>query len=111
MLPEKYQLPKEWKTTIDRKSVVDMVQTEKQRREDEQWKFKINGKEVIVREVFEKTLTWLQKLEVVGEATVEHAPVNASLPWAGFRALLKVKQFSCFSFNNSTHVISRVLIL
>jgi len=67
-----------------------MVKARMKECEDEQWKVKINGKTVVVREVFGKMLDWVQKFAAVGNAAVQYDPVNAALPWAGFRFLLQV---------------------
>ena len=55
------------------------------------WKFKkSNGEEVILRDVLEKVIVWLQKFKEVGDVAVQYDPSHASLPWAGIRFLLQV---------------------
>jgi hypothetical protein len=101
MLPEKYKVPEEWRTaTIDGKKVVGMVSDKMKECEDEQWTIKINGKEVVVRELFKKTLGWLNNWAVIGDIAVQYPPGYATLPWAGFRFLLKVKHSRCFLFTS-----------
>jgi hypothetical protein len=90
-LPKEYKVPEEWQTdAIDRENVVGMVKAKMEECKDRQWKVEINGKEVVVREVFGKILDWVQKFAAVGDAAVQYDPVNAALPWAGFRFLLQV---------------------
>jgi hypothetical protein len=99
MLPKEYKFPEEWRAaTIDRESVVGMVKAKMEECEDEQWKIKINGEVVTVREIFGKTLDWIQKLPAVGDAAVQYDPAHAALPWAGFRFLLQVRHFRRFLF-------------
>jgi hypothetical protein len=91
VLPKGYKLPKEWRAAkIDRESIVRMVNAKMEECEDRRWKIVINDKEVIVREVFGKTLDWIQKFAAIGDVAVQYDPINAALPWAGFRFLLQV---------------------
>lgn len=53
-------------------------------------KFKKGGKEVVVRDVLEKIIRWVEYFKVVGDVAVQYDPIHASLPWAGVRFLLKV---------------------
>jgi len=64
-----------------------------------QWELKRSkGKDAIVlRDVFSKISTWLQKLVEVGDVAVNYDPGHAALPWAGIRFLLKVCTFSGFA--------------
>lgn len=54
------------------------------------WKFKKGGEEVVVRDVLEKIVRWVEYFKVVGDVAVQYDPIHASLPWAGVRFLLKV---------------------
>ncbi|KAL8904079.1 MAG: hypothetical protein Q9207_003506 [Kuettlingeria erythrocarpa] len=47
------------------------------------WKFKVNGKEVIVRDVVEKLIRWLDHFKAIGDIAVQHDQAHAPLPWAG----------------------------
>ena len=99
-LPKEYKVPEEWLTGIKGENVVDMVKAKVKECEDKQWKIKINGREVVMHEVFGKTLGWVEKLADVGDAAIQYAPGYAALPWAGFRFLLKVKHSRCFLFTS-----------
>jgi hypothetical protein len=99
MLPNE-KVPEEWLTGGNGDDVVGLVKAKVKECQDKQWKIEINGEEVVMREVFKKTLGWVEKLAVVGDAVIEHAPSYAALPWAGFRFLLKVKHSHCFLFTS-----------
>ncbi|KAL8707486.1 MAG: hypothetical protein Q9225_007745, partial [Loekoesia sp. 1 TL-2023] len=48
------------------------------------WKFKrANGDEIIIRDVVEKIVGWLDTFKTVADVAVQFDPVHASLAWAG----------------------------
>ena len=56
----------------------------------ERWKFKAaNGDEVIIRDVIEKIINWLNTFKAIGDMAMQYDPGQASLPWAGVRCLLQ----------------------
>ncbi|KAH0536068.1 hypothetical protein FGG08_007034 [Glutinoglossum americanum] len=71
--------------------VLTVVEAKKQRCMQRRWKYtKHNGDIIILRDVFEKIATWVEKFKAVGNAVVQYDPIHASLPWAGVRLLLQV---------------------
>lgn len=58
------------------------------------WKFKKGGKDVVVRDLLEKIIRWLDYFKAVGDAAVQYDPTHAALPWAGVRFLLNVSILS-----------------
>jgi hypothetical protein len=63
----------------------------RQRSVESRWKYtRKNGEVVIIRDVFEKIVRWIDMFKQVGDATVQYDPAHASLPWAGIRFLLQV---------------------
>ena len=58
--------------------------------EDRRWKFELNGRQIILRDVAEKIIVWINKFKQIGDIAVNFDPVHASLPWAGMRFLLEV---------------------
>lgn len=83
-------------TTTRIEDVAIAVEERKKECKDRQWELKRNkGKNAIVlRDVFSKVATWMQKLVEVGDVAVSYDPGHAALPWAGIRFLLKVCMFS-----------------
>jgi hypothetical protein len=59
------------------------------------FKFRIRGKDIILRDIAGKIIFWLSKFKEVGDVAVNFDPMHASLPWAGVRFLLQVRQSSC----------------
>ena len=56
------------------------------------WKFeKRNGETIILRDVVEKIIVWVEKFIAVGDAAVQYDPVHAAPAWAAFRFVLQVR--------------------
>jgi hypothetical protein len=70
--------------------VVSITRTKQDECEKKSYKFRFQGKEMILRDVAEKIVFWLDKFKTVGDVVVNFDPVHASLPWAGIRFLLQV---------------------
>ena len=60
------------------------------KKKGEQWKVEFRGEEIVLRDVGNKILQWVDKFKQVGDIIVQYDPVHAALPWAGFRFLLQV---------------------
>ncbi|KZL66376.1 ankyrin repeat domain-containing protein [Colletotrichum tofieldiae] len=55
------------------------------------WKFtKPNGEVVIVRDVLEKIISWVQRFKETGDTIIQYDPAHAALPWAAVRFLLQM---------------------
>ena len=54
------------------------------------WKFELNGRTIILRDIAEKIIFWIDKFKQIGDIAVNFDQVHASLPWAGVRFLLEV---------------------
>ena len=48
---------------------------------------------MVLRDVADKVLVWIDKFKQIGDIVIQYDPVHAALPWAGVRFLLDV----CFS--------------
>ncbi|KAI9787365.1 MAG: hypothetical protein M1816_007651 [Peltula sp. TS41687] len=57
--------------------------------EKQGWKLEYNGQQLILRDVAEKVIVWLNKFKDVGDVAINFDPVHAALPWAGVRFLLQ----------------------
>jgi tRNA G37 N-methylase Trm5 len=53
-------------------------------------KVKFRGKEIIVRDVADKILVWIEKFKKIGDIAVQHDSGHAALPWAAVRLVLQV---------------------
>ncbi|KAF3936301.1 hypothetical protein ABW19_dt0208055 [Dactylella cylindrospora] len=54
------------------------------------WKVQWKGDTIIVRDVAEKFIAWVQNFRAVGDVIVQYDPGHAALPWAGLRFLLQI---------------------
>ena len=54
------------------------------------WKVKIHDKQIVLRDVFDKIIGWVEKFRSVVDIAVQFDTGSASLPWAGIRFLLQV---------------------
>lgn len=64
------------------------------------WKIKIKNKEVVVRDVLEKIIKWLDHFKAIGDIAVQYDQAHAALPWAGVRFLLEVSSYGWFNMSD-----------
>ena len=56
-----------------------------------QWKYtKANGRVIILRDVVEKVIAWLDKFMKIGDLAMQYDALHAALPWAAVRFVLQV---------------------
>lgn len=53
-------------------------------------KFEFKGEQIVVRDLADKIITWMDKFKAVGDTVIQIDPMHAALPWAGVRLLLQV---------------------
>jgi type IV secretory pathway VirB9-like protein len=59
-----------------------------------QWTIKNRqGHKVILRDVFAKIATWIDKFKQVGDVAIQYDPGHAALPWAAIRFVLQVVRY------------------
>jgi hypothetical protein len=74
-----------------------------------QWKFTApNGKIIVVRDVLEKVVGWIDRYKAVGDVASQYDQVHAALPWAAFRFLLSVATGDVQAFGNMVAVLESV---
>ncbi|KAK1756491.1 ankyrin repeat-containing domain protein [Echria macrotheca] len=77
------------------------------------WKFKrSNGDEIVLRDVLEKIVKWVNLFKAVGDTAVQCDASNASLPWMAVRFLLQVAVNDVQVFGsmlNDLEVVSRLI--
>ena len=65
------------------------------------WKYtRRNGEKIILRDVLNKILTWVDKFKTVMDMVVQYDPGHAALPWACVRFILQVR-ISLYSHGDS----------
>lgn len=52
---------------------------------------KHNGETIILRDVVEKIIVWVEKFIAVGDAAMQYDPIHAAPAWGAFRFVLQVK--------------------
>jgi hypothetical protein len=70
--------------------LVTLTRTKQQECERRSYEFHFQGKKIILRDVAEKIVFWLNRFKDAGDIAVNFDPVHASLPWACVRFLLQV---------------------
>ncbi|KAI6081499.1 hypothetical protein F4821DRAFT_26052 [Hypoxylon rubiginosum] len=79
----------------------------------ERWTYKApGGKVIVLRDVLEKTIGWINKYKAVGDIAVQYDPVHAALPWAAFQSLLIAECSDVQIFGvvvTSIEIISRII--
>jgi hypothetical protein len=49
-----------------------------------------NKEPIILRDLIDKILVWVEKFSQIGNCVAQYDPVHAALPWAGIRLILQV---------------------
>ncbi|KAK4232693.1 hypothetical protein C8A03DRAFT_39714, partial [Achaetomium macrosporum] len=59
---------------------------------DKAWTFQRgkSGETIIVRDVLDKVVKWIDHFKQIGDIAVQYDPGHAALPWAGVRFLLEI---------------------
>jgi len=83
-----------WSPTDMPQRLISLVEKKRDECEEKRWKFKFNGRQIILRDVAEKVIVWINKFKEIGDIAVNFDPVHAALPWAGVRFLLQVRVVS-----------------
>ncbi|OCL07799.1 hypothetical protein AOQ84DRAFT_389280 [Glonium stellatum] len=69
----------------------EAAEKSRQRSMESRWTYtRKSGETVIVRDVFEKIVRWIDMFKQVGDVAVRYDPAYASLPWAGIRLVLQI---------------------
>ena len=80
-------------TTIRLNDLLAAVEERKKECRERQWELKRSkgNDAVVLRDIFAKIATWIEKFIEVGDVAVTYDPGHAALPWAEVRFLLKVR--------------------
>jgi hypothetical protein len=71
--------------------VLEAIEDKRKQCLENRWKYKkSNGEIVILRDIFEKMIKWVNKFKEVGDVAIQYDPGHAALPWAGVRFFLQV---------------------
>ena len=75
----------------DLRSTVDKTRKDA---ESHRWKIKTRNGTIVLREHFNKMVSWIQKFIAVGDTVVTYDPGHAALPWAAVRFILQVNRLA-----------------
>lgn len=71
--------------------LLEEIQKKKQLCIEQRIKYKRkNGQPVVLYDVFEKIVNWVNKFKDIGDVAMQYDPGHAALPWAGIRFFLQV---------------------
>lgn len=94
------ELPDEHKHGIDftNSEKIDILRDLREKAENSRnhfmasrWKYtRKSGETVIMRDLFEKLVRWIDMFKEIGDLAVQYDPTHAALPWAGIRFVLQV---------------------
>jgi hypothetical protein len=59
---------------------------------DKRWRFSRNGEQIILRDLCEKIVVWVNKFKEIGDVAAQCDPCHASLPWAALRLILQASR-------------------
>ncbi|RMJ22393.1 hypothetical protein PHISP_06735 [Aspergillus sp. HF37] len=89
-------------------SVLDEAERLKKRCLQKRWKIHVRGKIIILRDVFDKIISWVNDFKAIGDIAMQFDPAAASLPWAGVRFLLLVAISDNQCFESTVHGLESV---
>jgi hypothetical protein len=102
----------DYQNAVKRDVLAALLRTAQEKRSlclRKRWKFKkSNGQEVVLRDVVEKIIIWLDKFKAVGDIAMQYDPAHASLAWAGVRFLLRVSLSSNTGFLGGSDLMSSI---
>lgn len=68
----------------------DELKQKRDQCEQKRLKVEFHGQQIVMRDVVDKALIWINKFKEIGDIAVQYDPVHAALPWAGVRFILQV---------------------
>lgn len=95
--------------TSDVRAAVDetyIAASDKKRQcDDKQWRWQFRGEDVVLRDVAEKVILWVDRFKSVGDVAANASPVYAGLPWVGIRMVLEVTQKQRSGSSTCPHIL------
>ncbi len=90
-------------------AVLQAADDRRQRCIRRQWRFTApDGRVIVVRDVLEKVVSWINRYKAVGDVASQYDPAHAALPWAAFRFLLNATTGDIQAFGLMTTVLEAV---
>lgn len=70
-----------------------LTQTAKEQCIKRRWRFSKpghNGETIVLRDIFNKMIVWIDMFKQIGDTVVQYDPGHTALPWAGVRFILQI---------------------
>ncbi|OAA82015.1 Ankyrin repeat-containing domain protein [Akanthomyces lecanii RCEF 1005] len=68
----------------------EVVRQKQQLAEEKAWKFEFGGRRIVLRDVVEKIVSWINVFKSLGDIASSADPIHAGIPWAVIRVVLQV---------------------
>ncbi|KAI4100788.1 MAG: hypothetical protein L6R37_005236 [Teloschistes peruensis] len=89
--------------------VLQAAEEKKQLCMQKRWKYKKkNGEVVIIRDLCEKLIKWVDKFKEIGDVSVQYDPTHAALPWAAVRFFLQLSVNEVQIFGAMTENLEKI---
>ncbi|KAJ6007891.1 hypothetical protein N7540_011867 [Penicillium herquei] len=75
------------------------------------WRVQVRGKTIILRDLFDKIVAWVNQYKAIVDTAVQFDPTGASLPWAGVRFLIQVCVSDTQCFESTVQGLESVFLL
>ncbi|KAJ6180539.1 hypothetical protein N7519_011000 [Penicillium mononematosum] len=100
---------------VQKGDIVSAILKEAERKKklclQKRWKVQLRGKTIVLRDLFDKIIAWVNQFSAVVDVAVQFDPGSASLPWAGVRFLLHVAVSDRHCFESTVHGLESVSLL
>ncbi|OQE31088.1 hypothetical protein PENFLA_c002G03105 [Penicillium flavigenum] len=100
---------------VQKGDIVSAILKEAERKKklclQKRWKVQLRGKTIVLRDLFDKIIAWVNRFSAVVDVAVQFDPGSASLPWAGVRFLLHVAVSDRHCFESTVHGLESVSLL
>lgn len=104
-MPEEDQRSFDFSGSNNLKTLEDVLKATEEKRtlcQENMWKFTWNGKEIILRDVVDDMVKWVNKFQSLGAMVAQVDPVHFAIPWTAVQFLLKVCFLSPTNLNRES---------
>jgi hypothetical protein len=70
--------------------VLKATNTARETCREKMWKISWKGKNIVLRDIADKTIEWVNKFKTLGNVIAQGDPVHAAIPWVPVRYLIEV---------------------
>ncbi|KAK2784599.1 hypothetical protein FQN53_008426 [Emmonsiellopsis sp. PD_33] len=92
-------------------AVLDEAERKKKLCLQKRWKIRLHGQTIILRDVFDKIIVWVNEYKSIGDVAMQYDAHIAALPWAGVRFLLQAALNDHHCFESTIHGLESVSLM